>query len=203
MPLSLLTSPEIKEGESAPPKIRKKREGKGDKPQKYLYICGENQTKVDEIEWFITSAIPDIREKVQLLTHTDSEEFESHAHRTLITNVRWVVGICIGLTERTVDEYFGVMSRLATELLPKFEKDRHPIDLRIALCSLYTFWKSWESFILSEKNHAAWNDFLSIHNQHRESAWDIYERFQNPLIRTNEQGWEYFIRAILGIRLDF
>lgn len=80
--------PETKTGESAPPRIRKKGDGKGDKPTKYLYICGESQTKVDEIEEFVVGSIPDIREKVQLLTHTDAEEFESHAHRTLITNVR-------------------------------------------------------------------------------------------------------------------
>ena len=75
MPLLLSTPLETKTRDSAPPRIRKKREGKGDKPTKYLYICGENQTKVDEIEEFIVEAIPDIREKVHMLTYTDAEEF--------------------------------------------------------------------------------------------------------------------------------
>lgn len=203
MPLILDTLPEIKTGDSAPPKIRKTRDWKGDKPQKYLYVCSENQTKVDEIENFLVDAMPDIREKVQLLTYTDAEEFWSHAQRTLITNVRGVVGMCIGLTHRTVDDYFEIMCRLATELLPKFEKDKNPIDLRIALCSLYTFWRSWENFVLSPKNHAAWDHFLEIRGQHGESAWDIHDRFQKPLIRINEPGWEHFIRLMLGIRLDY
>lgn len=75
MPLVLDLPPETKTGESAPPRIRKKNDGKGGKPQKYLYVCGENQTKVEEIESFIVDAIPDIREKVHLLTYTDAEEF--------------------------------------------------------------------------------------------------------------------------------
>lgn len=203
MPSTLSTLSEAKTRDSAPPKIRKTKDGKGDKPQKYLYVCWENETKINEIESFLVGAISDIREKVQLVTYTNAEEFWSHAQKTLITNVQSVVGICIGLTDRIVDEYFEVMCRLATELLPKFEKDRSPIDLRIALCGLYTFWRSGQHFTLSSKNHAAWNHFLEIRGQHGESAWDIHERFQNPLIRLDEEGWEYFIRAIFWIRLDF
>lgn len=75
MLLLLDTPPETKTGESAPPRIRKKNDGKGDKTPKYLYVCGENQTKVEEIESFIVRAIPNIREKVHLLTYTDAEEF--------------------------------------------------------------------------------------------------------------------------------
>lgn len=203
MPLVLDPSSETKTGESAPPSIRKRRNGKGEKPQKYLYVCGENQTKVEEIESFIVDAIPDIREKVHLLTYTDTEDFWSHAQRTLITNVRSVVGICIGLTPKTVDDYFAEMCRLATELLPKFNKEANPIDLRLALCSLLTFGKSGNEFTLSPKNHTAWDHFLEIRGQHGESAWDIHDRFQKPLIRINEEGWENFIRLMIGMRLDF
>ena len=198
--LDLLSEPE--KGDSAPPRRRKRRGGKWDKPQKYLYICGENQAQVDEIERCVVDAIPNIRQKVQLLTYTDAEDFWSHAQRTLITHVRSVVGICIGLTDNTVDDYFAVMCRLATELLPKFQTEKDFIDLRMAICSLYTFWNSGQRFTLSPKNHEAWNHFLEIRHEHDESAWDIRNVFQEPLIHMNEQGYASFLRAIIGIRID-
>ncbi len=198
----VLTQAKNKTGNSAPPRIRNRGSGGAGKPQKYLYICAEQETGADEIEKLVTRSIPDIWEKVNVLLFTNPEEFSSHAQRILITNVRSVVGICLQLTDATVDDYFEVVCNLANKLLPKFSNDTYPIDLRIALCSLWTFGQRGDAFSISPANRSAWDNFLDIHGQHGESAWDIHQRFQKPLLLMEDSGLEFFIRLMIEIRLD-
>lgn len=109
--------------------------------------------------------------------------------------------MCLKLSNKTVDEYFEVMCTLWAQLLPKFEKDVWPIDLRIALCNLYTFWKKDESFTLSEKNDTAWWHFLDIRHSHAESAGDIRERFLKPLIDMDKREDKSFFAIMLKMKL--
>ncbi len=109
--------------------------------------------------------------------------------------------MCIRLTPDTVDAYFAVMCSLLTQLLPKFDPKNDPVDVRIALCSLYTFGKTDDTFALSEKNRDAWHDFLDIRSGDGESAWDILERFQKPLLWIDDESTLSWMRSMLALRL--
>jgi hypothetical protein len=191
-------------GDSAPPRRRKRRGGSWDKPQKYIFVCWEDDESIAEIESLLEQARADIRQRVQVLTYTDPEVFEPDLQRALMKNVRSVVAICIRLTPDTVDDYFRIMCSLLTQLLPKFDPEEHPIDIRIVLCSLYTFWVDNQVFELSAANHVAWDDFLTLRAGHDESSWDTLERFKKPLFDDLNSPWTVStLRCLLWLRIGY
>lgn len=199
---ALLQSPPGREtGDSAPPRIPKSRGGSGDKPQKYIFVCWENDESTTDIEGLLEQAIADIRERVQILTYTDPEVFEPDIQRALMKNVQSVVAICIRLTPDTVDEYFRIMCSLLTQLLPKFNPEENLANIRIVLSWFFTFWISNEVFELSAANHIAWDDFFTLRAGHDESSWDTLERFKKPFFDLNSPQTVSTLRGLIWFRL--
>jgi len=197
----LQLSPERETGDSAPPRRRKRRGGSWDKPQKYIFICWESDESIAEIDSLLGQAIAGIRERVQILTYTDPEEFEPDIQRALMKNVQSVVAICIRLTPDTVDAYFRIMCSLLTQLLPKFDIQENLIDMRIVLFWLYTFWLENEAFELSHTNHDAWDDFLTLRDGHDQSSHFILQKFKKPFFDLNCPSTVFTLGKLVWFRL--
>lgn len=199
---ALLQSPPGREtGDSAPPRIPRGRGGSGDKPQKYIFVCWENDESIADIEGLLEQAIADIRERVQILTYTDPEVFEPDIQRALMKNVQSVVAICIRLTPDTVDDYFRIMCSLLAQLLPKFDIQEGLMDMRIVLFWFYTFWSSNEAFELSAANHEAWDDFLALRDGHDQSSQFILQKFKKPFFDLNCPSTAFTLGKLVWFRL--
>lgn len=144
MSLTVAPPPSRRDISAIPPKQIEEEDGGRGAQRRTLYICASTKGRIEQIQDFVIECIPEVREKVTILTYTDPLEFEQHARENLTRGVKFFVGLCLRLDETNIDAYFGVLCRLALGMIPKSYQNPDDgedslNDIRVMLCRFLTF----------------------------------------------------------------
>lgn len=161
---------------SAPPRILSGGSGNGDgREKRILYICASTADRLSQIEQCVTRIIPSVGRRVDILRYTQPWEFEKHALLKITQDESSYAGICVRLDPTNVDEFFGIMCRLALALIPASpgDEDIRLRAMRIMVTRFITFGNLDEETLILTPDHASWDSYFDLTKQHQPTSEEL------------------------------